>query len=115
MNAENKNSSLWSRIFTKDLEHILSELPTDVLIVQNKPNALVDYKNESNALSTHDTNLSEKEVTTKDIQDYLKSRLANYKVPKFINFHVSMPREDSGKIFKRRLREPFWQAVGRKI
>ena len=36
MNAENKNSSLWSRIFTKDLEHILSELPTDVLIVQNK-------------------------------------------------------------------------------
>jgi long-chain acyl-CoA synthetase len=55
------------------------------------------------------------EVTTKDIQDYLKSRLANYKVPKFINFHVSMPREDSGKIFKRRLREPFWQAVGRKI
>ncbi|MCH1517703.1 MAG: universal stress protein, partial [Flavobacteriaceae bacterium] len=36
MNAENKNSSLWSRFFTKDLEHILSELPTDVLIVQNK-------------------------------------------------------------------------------
>lgn len=36
MNAENKNSSLWSRILTKDLEHILSELPTDVLIVQNK-------------------------------------------------------------------------------
>lgn len=37
-NAEKKNSSLWSRIFTKDLEHILSELPTDVLIVQKEEN-----------------------------------------------------------------------------
>jgi len=39
----------------------------DVLIVQNKPNALVDYKNENNSLSIHDTNLSDKEATTKDI------------------------------------------------
>jgi hypothetical protein len=38
-----------------------------VLIVQNKPNALVDYKNENNSLYTHDTNISEKEVSTKDI------------------------------------------------
>lgn len=38
-----------------------------VLIVHNKPNALVDYKNENNTLSTYDTNLSDKEVTTKDI------------------------------------------------
>ncbi|MGB1971364.1 MAG: universal stress protein [Flavobacteriaceae bacterium] len=35
MNAEERYSSFLSRIFPKDLEHILSELPTDVLIVQN--------------------------------------------------------------------------------
>ncbi len=33
MNAPSKNS-LWKRIFTRDLEHILSELPTDVLIIR---------------------------------------------------------------------------------
>ncbi len=33
MNAPNK-TSLWDRIFTHDLEYILSELPTDVLIVR---------------------------------------------------------------------------------
>jgi len=33
MNAPSKDS-LWSRIFTRDLEHILSELPTDVLIIR---------------------------------------------------------------------------------
>ena len=35
MNAKEDRSSLLSRIFPKDLEHILSELPTDVLIVQS--------------------------------------------------------------------------------
>jgi long-chain acyl-CoA synthetase len=32
-----------------------------------------------------------------------------------IDFHASLPREDSGKIFKRRLRDPFWQDAGRRI
>jgi long-chain acyl-CoA synthetase len=26
-----------------------------------------------------------------------------------------LPREDSGKIFKRKLRDPYWDKVGRKI
>ena len=33
MNGLNK-TSFWSRLFARDLEHILTELPTDVLIVQ---------------------------------------------------------------------------------
>ena len=35
MNAKESRTSFLSRIFPKDLEHILSEIPTDVLIVQN--------------------------------------------------------------------------------
>ena len=54
-------------------------------------------------------------LTKSEIQAYLELRLAKYKVPKRIDFHAAMPREDSGKIFKRRLRDPFWQSVGRKI
>ncbi len=27
----------------------------------------------------------------------------------------SLPREDSGKIFKRRLRDPYWERAGRRI
>jgi long-chain acyl-CoA synthetase len=26
-----------------------------------------------------------------------------------------LPREDSGKIFKRRLRDPYWERAGRRI
>ena len=35
LNSEMKRSSFISRIFPKDLEHILSELPTDVLVIKN--------------------------------------------------------------------------------
>ena len=50
-----------------------------------------------------------------DVQAYLRSRIANYKVPRVVTFHDALPREDSGKIFKRRLREPYWAGIGRRI
>jgi long-chain acyl-CoA synthetase len=49
------------------------------------------------------------------LRAFLEARIARYKVPRRIDFHAALPREDSGKIFKRRLRDPFWQAAGRKI
>lgn len=45
----------------------------------------------------------------------LSAVLANYKIPKYIKIASDLPREDSGKIFKRRLRDPYWQATGRVI
>ena len=55
------------------------------------------------------------ELTARHVQDYLQARLAKYKVPRRVEFHKALPREDSGKIFKRRLRDPFWQKAGRRI
>jgi long-chain acyl-CoA synthetase len=49
------------------------------------------------------------------VRAFLRGRVAGYKVPRRIEFHAELPREDSGKIFKRKLREPFWEAAGRKI
>jgi long-chain acyl-CoA synthetase len=50
-----------------------------------------------------------------DVRSMLISRLASYKVPRHIEIHRTLPREDSGKIFKRKLRDPFWQNSGRQI
>lgn len=44
---------------------------------------------------------------------FLRSRLASFKVPKRIEFTTQLPREDTGKVFKRKLREPYW--AGRAI
>lgn len=50
-----------------------------------------------------------------DVRAYLGQHLAGYKVPKRIEFGSDLPREDSGKIFKRRLRDPHWANAGRAI
>jgi len=49
------------------------------------------------------------------IRAHLKTALADYKVPKHVEILKNLPREDSGKIFKRRLRDPYWERAGRRI
>jgi long-chain acyl-CoA synthetase len=51
----------------------------------------------------------------RDVKTYLRGQMAAYKVPKRVEFALVLPREDSGKIFKRKLREPFWAGLDRKI
>ena len=38
-----------------------------------------------------------------------------YKVPKVVELAAALPREDSGKIFKRKLLTPYWEKAGRSI
>ena len=54
-------------------------------------------------------------LTPDAIRAYLRQHLADYKVPKHIELGRDLPREDSGKIFKRRLRDPYWAKAGRTI
>ena len=49
------------------------------------------------------------------VRAFLRERLAGYKVPKLVEFVRELPREDSGKIFKRKLRDPYWAGSGRSI
>ena len=45
----------------------------------------------------------------------LRKVLTGYKVPRTLDFADALPREDSGKIFKRKLRAPFWEGRETKI
>jgi long-chain acyl-CoA synthetase len=54
-------------------------------------------------------------LSTDEVRAYLHAHLADYKVPRAILIGRNLPREDSGKIFKRRLRDPYWQTAGRRI
>jgi long-chain acyl-CoA synthetase len=49
------------------------------------------------------------------ITAFLAPRIAGYKVPRAVEIHAELPREESGKIFKRQLREPYWEKAGRRI
>jgi long-chain acyl-CoA synthetase len=49
------------------------------------------------------------------VRSWLGQHLARYKVPRVVEFAAALPREDSGKIFKRKLRAPYWEKAGRSI
>jgi long-chain acyl-CoA synthetase len=56
-----------------------------------------------------------KAARAEELRDFLGKHLAKYKIPKTIVFADTLPREDSGKIFKRKLRAPYWEKAGRTI
>jgi long-chain acyl-CoA synthetase len=49
------------------------------------------------------------------VRGYLKGFFTGFKLPRHIEIRGNLPREDSGKIFKRTLRAPFWEGAGRAI
>jgi long-chain acyl-CoA synthetase len=54
-------------------------------------------------------------LTEDDVRNFVRGRLAAFKVPREVVFHDTLPREESGKIFKRKLREPFWAGRSTRI
>ena len=49
-------------------------------------------------------------LLAEEVIAFLKDRLAGFKVPRRITFQEALPRDDSGKIYKRKLREHYWPA-----
>ncbi|HAH09160.1 MAG TPA: long-chain fatty acid--CoA ligase, partial [Alphaproteobacteria bacterium] len=54
-------------------------------------------------------------LTAAQVRAYAAQHLAKFKVPKVVEFLPELPREDSGKIFKRKLRDPYWAGRERRI
>jgi long-chain acyl-CoA synthetase len=50
-----------------------------------------------------------------EILGWAKTRLAKFKTPKSIDFTTEMPRDPNGKLYKRKLRDPYWEGRERAI
>jgi long-chain acyl-CoA synthetase len=46
---------------------------------------------------------------------FAKAKLAAYKAPRSIDFEATLPRTPAGKLYVRRLRDPYWQGRARRI
>ena len=50
-----------------------------------------------------------------EIIAFARERIAGYKLPKSVDFVDALPRNPSGKILRRELRDPYWEGQDRRV
>jgi long-chain acyl-CoA synthetase len=50
-----------------------------------------------------------------ELMAFCRDRLASYKQPRSIDLSAELPRDPNGKLYKRRLRDPYWEGRDRNI
>lgn len=55
------------------------------------------------------------EPSEDDLIAHARTLLAGFKLPKSVDFATDLPRNPSGKLLKRELREPYWEGVDRRV
>ena len=55
------------------------------------------------------------EASADEIIGFARERIAGYKCPKSVDFIDELPRNPSGKILKRELRDPYWKGYERRV
>jgi acyl-CoA synthetase (AMP-forming)/AMP-acid ligase II len=56
-----------------------------------------------------------KKATSSDIIGFTRERIAGFKTPKSVDFIEALPRNASGKILRRHLRDPYWVGKDRQV
>jgi len=55
------------------------------------------------------------EALATEILGHCERQLAGYKRPGSVDFIETMPRDPNGKLYKRRLRDPYWEGRTRPV
>jgi acyl-CoA synthetase (AMP-forming)/AMP-acid ligase II len=98
-------------IYPAEIEAVLDAHPK-VLDV-----AVIGVPNEEWGEAVHAVIVKLPDVTLNeaDILAYGREHLAGYKIPRSVSFAEEIPRNASGKILKKVLREPFWAGRTSKV
>jgi acyl-CoA synthetase (AMP-forming)/AMP-acid ligase II len=54
-------------------------------------------------------------ATAEELVRFCEGKLASYKRPRSVDFAAALPRNPSGKVLKRDLREPYWKGHDRRV
>jgi len=55
------------------------------------------------------------QLDERELIDWMRERMAHFKCPKSVDFVDAMPRNSTGKLLKRVLREPYWEGKQRAV
>ena len=98
-------------VYPAEVERVLTEYPgiADVAVIG------VPDKRWGEAVKALVVAKPETTLIEKDIIEYTRLHIARFKCPKTVDIVDSIPRNPSGKILKKQLREPYWKAHNRRI
>jgi long-chain acyl-CoA synthetase len=101
-------------IYPAEIEGALHQHPAvaDVAVF-GIPNA--DSGEEIKAVIELRAGFEPNDATTKSIMEYCRENIARQKHPRTIDYTTEMPRDPNGKLYKRKLREPYWEGRTRNI
>jgi acyl-CoA synthetase (AMP-forming)/AMP-acid ligase II len=104
-------------IYPQEAENVLIHHPDVVdVAVFGVPNA--DFGEEVKAVvqpKTMPTNDKERSLLAQELIAYCKKSLADFKCPRTVDFREELPRHPTGKLYKRLLKDEYWEQSGRKI
>jgi acyl-CoA synthetase (AMP-forming)/AMP-acid ligase II len=96
-------------VYSIEVERVLAEHPAIAEV------AVIGVPDEKWGESVKAVVSLEGEASEKDIIAFARERLAAYKCPKTVDVVKELPRNPTGKILKKDLRKPHWEAAGRKV
>ncbi|MEM9741321.1 MAG: AMP-binding protein [Pseudomonadota bacterium] len=101
-------------IYPAEIEGVLAMHPAvqDVAVF-GIPND--EFGEEVKAAVTLNAGFEAAEALTADLMGYCRDHLAGYKTPRSIDYLDEMPRHETGKLYKRLLKDPYWADTGRRI
>ncbi|TPG25605.1 long-chain-fatty-acid--CoA ligase [Mycolicibacterium hodleri] len=96
-------------IYSIEVERVIAEHPAVAEV------AVIGVPDEKWGESVKAVVSLEGEATEKEIIAFARERLAAYKCPRTVDIVEELPRNPTGKILKKDLRQPHWEAAGRKV
>ena len=97
-----------ANIYPAEIENVLLGFPKigDVAVF-GVPND--DWGEEVKAVVEPQEGLEASPELAEEILAFCADKLAKFKTPRSIDFTDSMPRDPNGKLYKRKLRDPYWE------
>jgi len=98
-------------IYPAEIEEVLHEHPAvlDVAVI-GVPNE--DWGEELKAVVQLRPGVA---ATADDLIDFCRTRMADYKRPRSVDFVDEVARNPSGKLLKREIRAPYWEGRARRV
>lgn len=74
-----------------------------------------DWGEQVKAVVQPEVSVDPDETLSSELLSFAESRLARFKLPRSVDYVDELPRDPNGKLYKRKLRDPYWQGVGSAI